>query len=165
MKKIFLFTFMLAFIFMTGAQEKEISKKEQKSASIEKCFNASKSMLLSKRYKFSVQDFVNGHSIPGTITVNGSTALIDMRDWPMQYSAIGYGGKKLRLNYTSEIEDYKLTINEIKKNFDLEFETNFDGERIQYNFEIDACSVAYVSLQTDRRIDGRAVGGTIRPLQ
>jgi hypothetical protein len=46
MKKIFLFTFILAFIFMTGAQEKEISKKEQKSASIEKCFNASKSMLL-----------------------------------------------------------------------------------------------------------------------
>ncbi|WP_370391235.1 hypothetical protein [uncultured Winogradskyella sp.] len=164
MKKLYLLSIVFLAFTTTNAQKNELSNKEAKNLQQEKCFNASKSMLLSKRYKFSVQDFVNGHSIPGNITINGSTAFINMRDWPMQFSSKGYGGKNLALYYKSDITDYKFKINEIEQKFDLEFVTNFDGERIQFSFDIDACSVAYVAVQSDRRVDGGPIGGFIRPL-
>lgn len=165
MKRVVLLSLVFLSFNFINAQEKKVSKRELKDSLKEKCFDISKSMLMSKRFKFSASLFNTDNNVVAYgITLNGNNAFIDLPYMGQEFTGTGYGARDTSISYKGEISNFKLKINEKKKKFILQFVTKYNGERIRYNFDIDACGFAYVTVQSDKRTD-TIFNGPIKPLE
>ncbi|WP_370391236.1 DUF4251 domain-containing protein [uncultured Winogradskyella sp.] len=147
------------------AQEEKPTKRELKDSLKDKCFDISRSMLLSKRFKFTASLMNTDNNVVWHgILLNGDYAEIDLPFMGQEFTGSGYGARNTSISFKGEISNYKLKINQKKKKFQLGFTTKLDGERIKYSFDVDACGFAYVNVQSDKR-SYVIFDGPIRPLQ